>query len=159
MKSYYITITLSIALIMGALSLQSCKKEGCMDETATNYDADAEKDDESCEYPPEDEITFAITSPEEHKTFMLGDTIHVSSMFETTAEVHGYSIQIINTSKHDEVVFSAEEAAHESPVHMHAMWVNDVTMHSDMSLKIAVEVDHDGTEEVKTIGFHCMHTM
>lgn len=29
----------------------SCKKEGCTDPTASNYDEDAKKDDESCEYP------------------------------------------------------------------------------------------------------------
>ena len=28
----------------------SCKKEGCMDETATNYDSKAKKDDGSCQY-------------------------------------------------------------------------------------------------------------
>lgn len=37
---------------MGLLTLGtvSCKKKGCIDENATNYDATAEKDDESCTY-------------------------------------------------------------------------------------------------------------
>lgn len=30
--------------------MQSCKKEGCTDEMATNYDADAKTDDGSCSY-------------------------------------------------------------------------------------------------------------
>ena len=32
------------------ITFNSCKKEGCTDSQATNYDADATKDDESCMY-------------------------------------------------------------------------------------------------------------
>lgn len=32
----------------------SCKKEGCMDPLATNYNADAKKDDGTCVYPEPD---------------------------------------------------------------------------------------------------------
>ena len=52
-----------------------------------------------------------------------------------------------------------DEHAHESPVHIHAMWVNDVMDHSDMRMDIAIQIDHDGTEEVKSVGFHCMPMM
>jgi hypothetical protein len=37
--------------LLGLIAI-SCKKEGCMDEIATNYSAEAEKNDGSCEYPP-----------------------------------------------------------------------------------------------------------
>jgi len=39
-------------LLIAAISfgLPACKKEGCTDEAATNYDADAKKDDGSCVY-------------------------------------------------------------------------------------------------------------
>ena len=39
---------LFIALV--GLAVVSCKKEGCMDENATNYNADAKKDDGSCTF-------------------------------------------------------------------------------------------------------------
>jgi len=159
MKTRSFTFILMAAIAVSSLSLNSCKKEGCTDETALNYDSEADKDDDSCEYEEVPEITFDITSPAEHTTFMLGDTVHISSMFETTGEVHGYSVKIINLSNNNEEVFSKEEHAHESPIHIHEMWVNNVTMHSDMRLDITVEIDHDGTEEVKSIGFHCMHMM
>ena len=102
MKTKSINIALIFALLISGISFQSCKKEGCTDETATNYDSEAEKDDDSCEYEEVPEFTFDITSPEAHTTFMRGDTIHISSMFETTGEVHGYSIKIINTSNNNE---------------------------------------------------------
>jgi hypothetical protein len=45
MKKISLLLVLSLSLF--ALS---CKKKGCIDETAINYNADAKKDDGSCEY-------------------------------------------------------------------------------------------------------------
>jgi hypothetical protein len=43
----------------------SCKKEGCTDASATNYDSEAKKDDGSCQYPvdPRDEFigSYSVT--------------------------------------------------------------------------------------------------
>ncbi|MEZ4722469.1 MAG: hypothetical protein R2813_11410 [Flavobacteriales bacterium] len=45
------TLALTLASIMiSSLTIQSCKKEGCTDEMATNYEADAKDDDGSCEF-------------------------------------------------------------------------------------------------------------
>jgi hypothetical protein len=52
-------ILLSVATI-GALTFTSCKKKGCTDATATNFNADAKKDDASCVYGPT--ITIIGTS-------------------------------------------------------------------------------------------------
>lgn len=43
----YITMLL---LISGTVTLSSCRKEGCTDKTATNYNAKAKKDDGTCSY-------------------------------------------------------------------------------------------------------------
>ncbi len=42
---------LAIALV-GAILIGGCKKKGCTDPLATNYSAEAKKDDESCSYVP-----------------------------------------------------------------------------------------------------------
>ncbi len=41
-----------LMLVMGvtAIAITSCKKEGCTDETALNYDAEAKEDNGTCEY-------------------------------------------------------------------------------------------------------------
>lgn len=54
MRQTKITVkTLLVAAISFGIAggMTSCKKEGCTDEKATNYNADAKKDDGSCEYP------------------------------------------------------------------------------------------------------------
>ncbi len=41
---------LTILLFFSLLMLSSCKKEGCMDNAARNYDSEVKKDDGSCLY-------------------------------------------------------------------------------------------------------------
>jgi hypothetical protein len=43
-------IRVSGILFLGLLTMVSCRKEGCTDEKAINYNEDAKKDDSSCEY-------------------------------------------------------------------------------------------------------------
>ena len=44
------TLLLSAILVLFAITFDACKKEGCTDPTAKNYDEKADKDDDSCEY-------------------------------------------------------------------------------------------------------------
>ena len=57
---------LSGALIMGMTLTQSCKKEGCTDAIAENYDEDAKEDDGSCTYidgcTDEDALNYDATA-------------------------------------------------------------------------------------------------
>jgi hypothetical protein len=41
-----------LILFFAALALGSCKKKGCMDTSAVNYNAEAKKDNETCLYKP-----------------------------------------------------------------------------------------------------------
>lgn len=76
MKTLWKT-TLIIALALGATyTLNSCKTEGCTDATATNYDPDAEKDDDSCVYDEEED-----TDSELPATYIVfdGDTFYYTA--------------------------------------------------------------------------------
>ena len=47
-----------LMMIGGAVAFSSCKKKGCTDSKATNYDSKAKKDDGSCKYPAP--VTFCL---------------------------------------------------------------------------------------------------
>ncbi|MEZ4938317.1 MAG: MbnP family protein [Crocinitomicaceae bacterium] len=48
---------LTLSLVM---TLDSCKKEGCMDQNAVNYNHDAQKDDGSCTYDEGNQVTVNV---------------------------------------------------------------------------------------------------
>jgi len=57
--------------------LVACKKEGCTDELATNYNAEAKKDDGSCKYPTTEEgytvpTTYSFTDENGNSTVSYG---------------------------------------------------------------------------------------
>jgi len=49
MRKLNTLLTLTVIVLLG---FSSCKKKGCMDENASNYNPDAKKDDGSCVYSP-----------------------------------------------------------------------------------------------------------
>ena len=64
------TILLAAAMLF---VLTGCKKEGCTDSTATNYDADAKKDDGSCTYAPyTTPATYDFTDADGNNTVSYG---------------------------------------------------------------------------------------
>jgi hypothetical protein len=68
MKRYY-----SLLFVVGILSFNACKKEGCTNEDATNYDSKANFDDGSCTYQASSFVgTYNVTGIKVDQTF--GDT-------------------------------------------------------------------------------------
>ena len=61
MKRNYLTTKLMLALLMSVFVISACKKEGCTDATATNYNSEAEKDDGSCVYKEEEVVNTPPT--------------------------------------------------------------------------------------------------
>lgn len=55
MKKLILFTTLGLFLFVSSCG----KKQGCTDETAINYDADAEKDDKSCEYYSDSDSSYS----------------------------------------------------------------------------------------------------
>ena len=52
-----------LLILMIAIGLASCKKKGCTDERATNFTAEAQKNDGTCIYPPVDSSSKPISVP------------------------------------------------------------------------------------------------
>ncbi|CAG0962556.1 MAG: T9SS C-terminal target domain-containing protein [Bacteroidetes bacterium] len=94
MKTTKKLFILTLALTLSA-GFYSCKKKGCTDEAATNYDSKAKKDDGSCVYPdpiPEEkevEVTANITTSTtwvKTKKYILKGFIFVTSGTTLTIE-------------------------------------------------------------------------
>ncbi len=84
MKNYK-TIFLATAAL--TIALNSCKKEGCTDETAINYDSEAEKDDNSCEFETPntcDPSTYCFLANDEFTVSFGGQTTRLNHLEEMT---------------------------------------------------------------------------
>ena len=88
-------ILLSVATI-GAMTFTGCKKKGCTDSTATNYNSGAKKDDASCVYTPTITITGASDT-----------TVNVGSTYNdpgaTAVNKDGSSVDVIVEQMADSV--------------------------------------------------------
>ncbi len=82
------------ALIIGALVTTSCKKKGCMDETATNYSNEAKKDDGTCTFAPDIVLNGAASI-----TIAVGSTY--DELGATATNKDGSSVDVTITSTVD----------------------------------------------------------
>jgi len=84
----------ALTAILGATTLvaTSCKREGCTDETAMNYDDKAKKDDGSCVYNQQDDVvnkTGALTANETwtaDNIYLLNGKVYVPDGITLTIE-------------------------------------------------------------------------
>jgi len=156
MKRFNIFLVLALCASITAVS---CKKEGCKDPEAINYNEDAKKDDGTCEYEEEKEtiLTASIVTPTMGQTFGLGDTVKINVTATGSEDLHGCTFKIINTSvTPNDTVYTAMAHDHGLSIDVHEEWINNVSMHSDMILEVEVLGDHDGEQtKVVTQSFHC----
>jgi hypothetical protein len=81
-------VILVMAIALGSLTFNSCKKKGCTDETATNYSEEAKKDDGSCVYAPVDESVVTVSSNiTTNTTWTTGKTYILTSRIAVVAGV------------------------------------------------------------------------
>lgn len=145
------TLAKYILISFFAVAAVSCGKEGCKDPSATNYDPDAKKDDGSCVYP---QAQLIISSPQQDAMFGLGDEVQIAAQATHTESMHGWELLLINTSTGD-TVLTEDAHVHGTTINISTSWVNNVEVHSDMELKIAVELDHAGSYLTQQVNFHC----
>jgi hypothetical protein len=89
---FYLSIIAASALLLGTTT--SCKKKGCMDQDAVNYNSEAKKDDGTCKYTPT--ITVNGNNPE---NINVGDTYTDAGATATNKD--GSSVNVTTSSQVD----------------------------------------------------------
>lgn len=140
MKNKLSTLLIALLLVATSATVSSCNKS----------------EDDNSTPEPTDNFSAKVISPEAGKMFPSGATIKIETEISDDKEMHGYAVRIINKSMNDAEVFKSEHK------HMHAksykiseQWVNNVNHHSDMQLQVIAYIDHEGTERVTKVNFHC----
>jgi hypothetical protein len=77
-----------IAAVVSIGAFTSCKKEGCIDVNANNYNVEAEKDDESCVYPSVNMTAGGLSGD----ISGAGGTVTGSSTFTQTSATLGWDM-------------------------------------------------------------------
>ncbi len=96
-------------LLSATLVMSACKKEGCTDASATNYDSKAKTDDGSCTYPtPSDNTkpTATITAPTANTEYDKGDTIQLHMDFADNVNLSSYTVKITGGTWDQEITSS-----------------------------------------------------
>lgn len=122
---------------------------------AIGFASSCKKNEDTPAPTPTDNFSLTITSPTAMQTFPNGSTVNVRATVSNDTEMHGYELIITNTSNNNEEVFKKEVHEHGASYTIDESWVNNVTMHSDMVVKITVYVDHEGNTKTQSLHFHC----
>ncbi len=149
-------LTAKIGGLLIAISLIStgCRKKGCIDPGANNFNSEAKVDDGSCTYtntPP----SFFLTSPTEGQSFALNDTIFVMGSVEAAVPLHGYEIRIMDNQLND-TMFSVHQHNHLSQMSLQASWINNVSSTSQAVIEIKAFINHEGDYVTKTLNVVCL---
>lgn len=155
MKKHILIFTVTI-LTFGSI-ITSCKKKGCTDEIATNYDSGAEKDDNSCEFGDTTRPVISIVEPSMAMYHLMNGeaTIPVKVDISDNEGLHSVKVVLMNTSDEIEVLH-----VHLHPDETTATVDTSFTgtdAHKDYELTVTAE-DHNENQSVETTTTH-IHMM
>lgn len=124
-------------LVLGIISLTNCNKDEPNNIIEEQYNITVEK-------------------PIEGQNFNLNDEVLIEGVVKGNFELHGYEIQLFNTSNNDSILYEKFIHTHGEEITISETWINNVSEHSDIRVEVSGLADHEGNDrKTKTINIHC----
>lgn len=128
---------------LAALAFVSCDKE--------DHDHDHHHHGSST-----DPITIAFTSPADNQVYEFNDVVSITGTISRASVVHGYTVELINQSDQDAVLYSNDVHSHDSQLQFNDSWTHNLTDTSTILVRVTAFGDHEGTtSEVLTRTIVC----
>ncbi len=103
--------------------------------------------------PDATKVTMIITRPDSAQVFRSGDTVHINATVSYPSELHGYEVKIIDTTT-GYILYDDAQHVHDDHFIISDTWVCSGTQPAVLKLELIAEVDHNGTDAIKTLFFN-----
>lgn len=90
-----------------------------------------------------EDIVIKVESPIEESLFQHNDTIFIRAEISYTGPLHGYTMQIIDTST-NAILYNYEDHNHSSGFHIDSYWINTLSESKKLKLVIDITINHNG---------------
>jgi len=117
---------------LAAVALSACEKE--------DHDHDHHDHGDS-----NDPIVIAFTSPTENQVYNFGDAVSVTGTISRASVIHGYTVEIINQSNQDSVLYTNNVHSHDSQLQFNDTWTHNLPDTSTVLIRVVALGDHEGT--------------
>ena len=89
-------------------------------------------------------ITINLTTPAENSSFEPSDVVSIAGSINSNQTIHGYSVELINASNNDSVLFANNVHSHDATLNFNYSWTNNLTLNSNVLVRITALGDHEG---------------
>lgn len=120
----------NILFFLFVLIIVSCKKDN--------------HDDHDHHHHDDIVITISLTSPAESASFDVSDVVNITGDITADGTIHGYTVELINVSNADSILFSNDVHSHDESLSISETWTNNLSDTSNVIVRITAFSDHEG---------------
>jgi len=130
-------------IALSAIALTACNK----DEPGDGHDHD---------HGENDPIMITFNTPNENESFDFNEVVTAEGWIMRASNVHGYTVELLNQSNQDSVLYTHEVHDHGNELHFNDTWTNDLSDTSTVMIRIVAFGDHEAnTSETATCIVTC----
>lgn len=109
----------------------------------------------SCNKNEASKADITVMEPAVDDTVAFNDSVHFEGTIIGDGELHGYTLTYTNTTT-GQSLLSATSETHATSYAFHEHWLNNLTDTTTVTLKVEVELDHEGHKISKEMNVVCL---